>query len=104
VLESTKTELQKVKRDLQEQQASELKSLQKALNYKYLYEQSLQDNTTQMEELTKCKEQYNQLLQQEKARLNEMVSLRQDNISQMEELTKCRYQPNQLMQQQNDQL
>jgi hypothetical protein len=69
-----------------------------------MYEQSLHDNIAQMEELTKCKDQCNQLMQQEKSWLNEMVLLRQDNIAHMEELTKCRDQHNQLMQQQNDQL
>ena len=63
MLEATKAELQKVKRELQEQQVGELKSLQNALNYKNLYEQSLQDNITQMEELTKCRDQCNQLMQ-----------------------------------------
>jgi hypothetical protein len=75
VLESTEAEVKKVKGGLQEQRVSELKSLQKALNYKHLYEQSLQDNITQTEELTKCKDHCNQLMQQENAQLNEMVSL-----------------------------
>ena len=65
MLESTKAELQKVKRDLQEQQVSELKSLQKALNYKHLYEESVQQQNEQLKEM-------NRLLQQEKDQLNQM--------------------------------
>jgi hypothetical protein len=78
VLESIEAELQKVKRDMQEQQVSKLKSLQRALNYKHLYEQSLQQQSEQ---------------------LNEMK-----NIALMEELTKERGHANQLLWQENDQL
>jgi hypothetical protein len=61
VLESTKAELQKLKRDLQEQQVSELKSLQKALNYKHMYEQSLQQQNDQLKEMKKCMKECYQL-------------------------------------------
>jgi hypothetical protein len=57
VLEFTKDELQMVKRHLQEQQVSELMSLQKALNYKHLYEQSLQQQNEQLKEMKKCMEE-----------------------------------------------
>jgi hypothetical protein len=97
VLESTKAELQKVNRDLQEQQVSELKSLQKALNYKHLYEQLLQQQNEQLKEMKKCMEDSYQLLQHEYARLNEMTLLQKENIALMEELTKCRGHVNQLL-------
>jgi recombinational DNA repair ATPase RecF len=86
VLESTKAELQKVKRDMQE-----------ALNYKHLYEESVQQHHEQLKEM-------NQLLQQEKDQLNQMALLQQENISLMEELTKERGHVNQLLRQQYDQL
>jgi hypothetical protein len=79
VLESTK-----------EKQVNELNSLQKDLNYKNLYEQSLQQQNDQPKEMKKCMEECYQLLQHEHARLNEMALLRQENITRMEELTKCR--------------
>jgi siroheme synthase len=60
-----------VKRDLQEQEVSKVKSLQEALNYEHLYEQSLQQ--PQLKEI-------NQLLQEEYARLNDMARLQQENI------------------------
>jgi hypothetical protein len=75
VLEATEAKLQEVKRDLQEQQGRELMVQQEAVNYKHMYEQSLENNIAQMEELTKCRDQHNQLMQQENARFNEMVSL-----------------------------
>ena len=86
-----------MKRDLQEQQVSELKSLQKALNYKHMYEQSLQQQNEQLKEMKKCMEESYQLLQQEYARLNEMALLHQENIALMEELTKERGHVNQLL-------
>jgi hypothetical protein len=44
VLEATKAKLQEVKRYLQEQQGKELMAQQEVVNYKHLYEQSLQAN------------------------------------------------------------
>ena len=79
MLESTKVELQKVKRGLQE-----------ALNYKHLYEQSLQQQNEQLKEM-------NQLLQQEKDELNQMALLQQENNALMEELTKERGHVNKLL-------
>jgi predicted transcriptional regulator len=69
----------------------------KGLNYKHLYEQSLQQQKEQLKEL-------NQFLQQENDQLNEMALLQQENIALMEELTKQRAHVNQLLRQQNDQL
>jgi hypothetical protein len=54
-----------VKRDLQQQQVSEVKSLQKALNYKHMYEQPLQQQNDQLKEMKKYMEECYQLLQQE---------------------------------------
>jgi hypothetical protein len=86
VLESTKAELQKVKRGLQE-----------ALNYKHLYEESMQQQNEQQKEM-------NQLLQQEKDDMNQMALLPQENNVLMEELTKERGHVRQLLPQLHDQL
>jgi glutaredoxin 2 len=66
------------------------KGLHEALNYNYLYEESVQQQNGQLKEM-------NQLLQQEKDDLNQMALLQQENNALMEELTKERGHVKQLL-------
>jgi hypothetical protein len=56
VLQGTKAELQKVKRDLHDQQVRELTALQEVVKYKEQYEQSLQHVIAELQESKKYSE------------------------------------------------
>jgi hypothetical protein len=64
------------------------RDLQDTLNYKHLYEESIQQQNEQLKEM-------NQLLQQKKDEVNQMALLQQENIALIEELRKERSHVNQ---------